>query len=210
LKPSDYSKKEIKQRKSEPCWRVHNRVPYRSVPAEVLEWLLDPTSLTQRLQDACRGQFSVQLLEQGWARPMRNESLALGVRRWNYGLVRQVKLLCDDQPWVFARTVIPHSTFSGKQRRLAHLGNKPLGAMLFADNSMHRGELEIAAIVPGQRLFDLATSGLRNKPDMIWGRRSVFYLSGKPLLVSEIFLPGLTECNSLGHKKIQRQAGENN
>jgi len=148
----------------------------------------------------------VQLLEQCWARPMRNESLALGVRRWNYGLVRQVKLLCGNQPWVFARTVIPHSTFRGKQRRLAHLGNKPLGAMLFADTSMRRGELEIASIVPGQRLFDLATSDLKKKPEMIWGRRSVFYLSGKPLLVSEIFLPGLIEnsrleCNIHGRKK---------
>ncbi|MCK5090914.1 MAG: hypothetical protein KAR30_00150, partial [Gammaproteobacteria bacterium] len=79
----------------------------------------------------------------------------------------------------------------------------------FADNSMRRGELEIASIVPGQRLFDLATSGLKNKPDMIWGRRSVFYLSDKPLLVSEIFLPELTECNSIGCKKIQKQVGEN-
>lgn len=140
----------------------------------------------------------MNLLEQRWARPMLNESLALGVRRWNYGLVRQVKLLCENKPWVFARTVIPHSTFRGKQRRLAHLGNRPLGAVLFSDCSMKRGELEIASIVPGQQLFDQATSDLKQKPDRVWGRRSVFYLSGKPLLVSEIFLPGLMECNHPG------------
>jgi chorismate--pyruvate lyase len=155
----------------------------------MLAWLLDPASLTKRLQAACSGQFSVQVLEQGWARPMQNESLALGVRRWNYGLVRQVKLLCDNQPWVFARTVIPRSTLTGKQRHLAYLGSKPLGAVLFADSNMKRGEVEIASIVPGQQLFDLATSDLKIKPEKIWGRRSVFYLSGKPLLVSEIFLP---------------------
>jgi chorismate-pyruvate lyase len=28
-------------------------------------------------------------------------------------------------------------------------------------------------------------------PEAIWGRRSVFYLAHKPLLVNEIFLPGI-------------------
>lgn len=135
----------------------------------------------------------MQVLEQKWARPMRNESLALGVRRWNYGLIRQVKLLCDNEPWVFARTIIPKSTLTGKQRHLAYLGDKPLGAVLFADSSMKRSEVEIASIVPGQQLFDMATSDLKKKPEKIWGRRSVFYLSGKPLLVSEIFLPTIKE-----------------
>jgi chorismate lyase len=34
-------------------------------------------------------------------------------------LIREVHLLCDDRPWVFARTIIPISTLRGRERRLA-------------------------------------------------------------------------------------------
>lgn len=196
MKPSDHLSLVNHKRASEPYWRVHKQIPYGTIPAEILTWLLDTASLTQRLMARCADQFSVQVLEQGWARPMQNESLALGVRRSNVSLIRQVKLLCGNQPLVFARTVIPKSTLTGKQRHLAHLGNKPLGAVLFSDSNMKRGEVEIASIVPGQKLFDTATSELKKKPEMIWGRRSVFYLSGKPLLVSEIFLPVIAKRSS--------------
>lgn len=105
--------------------------------------------------------------------------------------VRQVRLLCDGIPWVFARTIIPYTTLQGSVRRLKLLGSRSLGEVLFADKSMLRGELEIAAIRKGDLLYQQATQGLRNQPAVIWGRRSVFYLSDKPLLVSEIFLPKL-------------------
>lgn len=77
------------------------------------------------------------------------------------------------------------------QRRLAYLRNRSLGAVLFADPTMHRGEVEIARIPHADQLFALATARLSRPPDEIWGRRSTFYLSGKPLLVSEFFLPGV-------------------
>ena len=122
---------------------------------------------------------------------MRNEADALNMRRDTLGFIRQVKLLCDGVPWVFARTVIPRPTVQGPQGRLIHLGNKPLGEVLFADKTMQRGEVELACIRPGQHLYELAVSEQAVAPSSIWGRRSVFYLSSKPLLVSEIFLPSI-------------------
>ena len=107
------------------------------------------------------------------------------------GWVRQVQLLCDGEPWVFARTIVPISTLSGAQRRLAHLGNRPLGAYLFADPGMQRGPVELACIRGKQAMFPEATSGLDALPAEIWGRRSVFRVGGKPLLVTEVFLPTL-------------------
>ena len=120
---------------------------------------------------------------------MLNEAQQLNMRVSSFALVRQVHLLCDNKPWVFARTVIPPHTLRGKQRRLAKLGKKPLGAVLFADKSMKRTEMEIASIWPGQYLYQLATYHLPQTDQPIWGRRSVFYLNNHPLLVSEIFLP---------------------
>ncbi|WP_297528642.1 chorismate--pyruvate lyase family protein [Thiohalobacter sp.] len=156
---------------------------------ELRQWLLDPASLTRRLVDACPGRFRVRVEFQGWGRPRRDEAQALGLRDRRFALIREVHLFCDDTPWVFARTVIPARTLGGRRRRLARLGERPLGAVLFADPGMAREPVELAAIRPGSELYRHAVAGTRARPAVIWGRRSVFRLDGRPLLVSEIFLP---------------------
>jgi chorismate--pyruvate lyase len=182
--------------KREPRWLPSEQAFCTGVPEALQPWLLDSSSLTHRLQQACSGLFQVEVVQQRWELPMRNERLALGMRVREYGLVRHVRLLCDGRACVFARTVIPRRTLRGAQRRLSKLGSKPLGAVLFADTSMRRGGLELARIRAGELLFQMAVCGLGVRPPEIWGRRSVFYLgkSGKPLLVNEIFLPGMKDC----------------
>lgn len=175
----------------EPVWRPYYRLLNRQLPAAIRPWLLDKDSLTQRLTSACSGRFRVEVLSQGWERPMLSEARALGMPTSQVALVRQVRLYCDDTPWVFARTIIPFSTLNGRQRRLAHLGSRPLGAVLFADPHMQRSPLEIVQIKPGQRLFQRALGSDNDECAEIWGRRSVFYLDKRPLLVSEIFLPDI-------------------
>lgn len=175
----------------EPRWRVQSPVARHGASAELLDWLLDSASLTRRLQQTCRGQFCVEPTEQHWQRPMLNEAQALGILPHERCFVREVRLLCDDQPWVFARTVIPVRTLTGPRRRLSRLGKKPLGAVLFADPSMVRSGIEIAQLSSEQPLFTRATAGLSQPPASIWGRRSAFFLNHHPLLVSEIFLPAI-------------------
>lgn len=175
----------------EPIWRAERYLFSGQVPQEIARWLFDATSLTARIIDACSGQFRVEVISQGWQRPMLNEEQCLKIRAGRHALIRQVYLYCNDKPWVFARTVIPHTTLHGKEKHLAHLHNKPLGAVLFAEPTMRRSEVEVAEIRPGQRLFHTATARLNYDPVTIWGRRSVFYLHDKPLLVSEIFLPDI-------------------
>jgi chorismate--pyruvate lyase len=179
----------------EPRWQAHTPSARHDAPLDLLDWLLDPASLTSRLQQTCAGQFRVEPVSQLWQRPMLNEAQALGVRPHERCFVREVRLLCDDRPWVFARTVIPVRTLTGPRRRLSRLGKKPLGAVLFADPSMQRSGIEIAKLLPGQALFARATADLPKQPATIWGRRSAFYLNHKPLLVSEIFLPPICPQN---------------
>jgi chorismate--pyruvate lyase len=61
--------------------------------------------------------------------------------------------------------------------------------MLFADPGMQRGGVELARLGTGQAMHAAATCHLVPPPAVIWGRRTVFRLADKPLLVSEIFLP---------------------
>ena len=172
-------------------WQPAARLSRLAVPEHFRPWLLDASSLTRRVVSACGGDFGVQVLAQAWQRPHPDEHHCLGMRAGAIALVRQVRLTCDGHPWVYARTVIPRTTLTGRERRLGHLGNRPLGAALFADPTMERGPVEVACILPGEALFDLAARGLAPAPARIWGRRSVFRLSGKPLLVSEFFLPDI-------------------
>ncbi len=171
---------------SEPHWHPGTQIKHR-LPESLHDWLLDESSLTRRLQMACKGRFRVELISLGWERPLLDEAQVLGVKPWQRALIRQVRLWCEDQPWVFARTVIPVSSLRGRQRRLAHLGTRPLGAYLFADPALQRSAMQVARIEPHSRLLSSCTS----LTGPVWGRRSVFRLQGKPLLVSEFFLPDL-------------------
>lgn len=178
------------------CWKPNGCFLRSDIPGELYGWLLDPASLTLRLQHLCDGGFRVRVISQRWDTPRLDEARALGVRPETRAIIRQVQLLCDDKPWVYARTVIPVTSLTGRLQRLAHLGTRPLGAMLFADPGMQRGRVELACIRKGETLFADATRGLRHRSACIWGRRSVFRIACKPLLVSEIFLPGFPAADS--------------
>ena len=176
----------------EPLWFDGDELFRHKVPGEWLNWLLDAGSLTQRLLDFCPA-FNVELLSLQRGRPQLNEAQAMELSATQSALIRHVFLRCENKPLVFARTIIPDSTLTGAERRLAHLGNKPLGAVLFADPNMQRSEVQMARICPGQKLFADATQRMKKKPECIWGRRSMFWLNEKPLLVNEIYLPPVTK-----------------
>ena len=165
------------------------------MPPELLFWLRDAKSLTQHLKELSEGQFAVQLLSHGKARPLRDERKLLALPEHGYAFIRQVRLLCAGHGVVFARTVIPEATLSGKYRLLMHLGTRPLGELLFSDKSMRRGSVEVGAFNVRDALFRGVDFAKDEPIATLWGRRSVFYLEDKPLLVSEFFLPRILDFN---------------
>jgi chorismate lyase len=164
-------------------WGVHKRCLRSRVPEAVRHSLPDAGSFTDRLRAAYKGCFNARIVKEGWRRPRLVEARALG---W----VRELPLLCDGEPRVFARAVVPSKTLSGGQRQLAQLYNGPLGALVFADPGMQRTAVEPACIRPGQAMFVQAPEGRQHKPAYIGRRRSVFRVRvhSKPLLVTEMFL----------------------
>jgi chorismate--pyruvate lyase len=160
------------------------------IPADVADWLGDEGSLTRRLVRHCGASFRVQVVNQGWTRPLAGERMLLEMRGAS-ALVREVRLHCGEEAWVFARTLIPASSLQGSARRLAQLGDKPLGAVLFADPSVRRGGTEVAKLLPHHVLFRSAAAHLADPPGHLWARRTLFFLAARPLLVNEVFLPDL-------------------
>jgi chorismate--pyruvate lyase len=161
-------------------WISLRRVTRLHAPQCWQRWLTDRASLTQHLIRASEGDFQVEVVRQGWGRPTRSEALTLGIPMRQLALIREVRLIGNQQVWVYARSIIPASTLTGQERQLNHVGNRSLGTILFSDPTMHRGPLQISRL----KLSD---------QQEVWARRSKFFLSGKPLLVCEVFLPALQQ-----------------
>lgn len=162
-------------------WRHYRSVPAWVLPREWRNWVLDNGSLTKRLIKVSQGDFKVRVVFQGWAYPSCDEARVLGIPDRCKALIREVELLCFGKPWVCARSVIPNSTLTGHERQLKHLGTRPLGAYLFKSRTMQRKAIEVASL-------SVDVEKLSSQTPM-YGRRSVFLLHNKPLLVSELFLP---------------------
>lgn len=176
---------------TEPAWYLSDSFRDVDLPSEMAGWLLDAGSLTSKLIAACDGEFSVLPVSQQWGRPLRSEQQLLGIRKQEVALTRQVLLLCNNSPWVFARTLIPASSFRGRARRLAYLKSKPLGAVLFSDPHTVRETMEIAHFHKQHLLHQYVNRYAGAIAEELWGRRTLFYFAGQPLLVNEIFLPGI-------------------
>lgn len=147
------------------------------VPRQWQAILHDKGSLTQRLIQASNGDFKVRVVRNSPGTPSPSEAKALGMLPRELAIIREVELLCHDQVWVCARSIIPYSTLVGSLRMYRDIGTKPLGAMLFKHHNMHRGPLEVAQLHQA------------NDSQSHWGRRSVFYLDDKGILVTEVFMP---------------------
>jgi chorismate lyase len=173
----------------EPHWLVSRLGVRTDLPIEALRsWLYDPGSLTSRLMELCAQNFRVEVQRCVWQPIEVNERLRLKIHRTPFAYIREVVLYCGSHPLVFARTVIPARTVQ-KHHYLLMLGNRPLGAALFADPSMHRGTIEVTCLTPSQRLFSDVCRFSTESTAEIWGRRSLFKLGPDPLLVAEYFLP---------------------
>jgi chorismate--pyruvate lyase len=157
--------------------------------AQYAHWLLAPGSLTKKLQSISNGTFFVRVISEGWV--YRSVSPQSQLTRVGNGKIlmwsRRVQLGGHGESWVAAHSLIPVTTLRGANRQLIHLGNKPLGGFLFKQQGLMRGETQIC------------------RYQNHWGRRSLFFLDNRPLLVAEFFLPALisrmhhTQINGSGY-----------
>lgn len=199
--PLSFQHHSAQHRRAQPYHQAIWRRPQHTltpIPERYQPWLSDKGSLTQRLLEKSQGQLRVEVLHQTIQSVSLSERQALNMTNRQWAVVREVVLYGKGAAWVYARTVIPLSTLHGPLRRLHYLGNKPLGEQLFTDPSMRREPLEIAQLQPQQLPegigADISASieaDISVDTKATWGRRSVFRLSNKPLLVSEVFLPDL-------------------
>lgn len=153
-------------------------------------WLVDNGSLTWRLQQKYPD-FFVRPLPLKYMRPLVDEASLLKVSPRRAALIREVCLTGQGQVVVFAHSVLPRSSLKGSWAGLGRLGNRPLGAALFANPRVVREPLSFRKLSPHHALYRRAARHSSGRPEFLWARRSVFRLNDAAILVTEIFLPAI-------------------
>lgn len=153
-------------------------------------WLIEKGSLTAKLQERYH-QFSVKPIVVEYKKPNQDEARLLHSASRDVALIREVLLYGNGKPVVFAHSVMPRKGLRGAWRGLDRLGDKPLGATLFANSKAKRTPLNYKKLYPTHVLYQRATRHLVDKPAFLWARRSVFSLNCANIMVIEVFLPSL-------------------
>lgn len=169
--------------------------PLRSaLPAGLRPWLTDRGSLTERIVARSKT-FEVKVLSHGPGRPMRDECALFGVRAGARVRGREVLLIADGQPVVYARSVLPRSSLRRGWQIFDHIGGHSLGQALFANPRIRRMPLATTSLDYRDTRYHRAVNSARlvPPPTRLWARRSLFRLRGRDLLVTEVFLPAILD-----------------
>lgn len=153
-------------------------------------WLTYPGSLTRRIVARSR-RFEVEVVARRFRVPNDDEYRVLGQPKRKLAYVREVVLRADGEPVVMAHSIVARTDLRGVWRPVAGLGTRPLAEVLFADQRVGRGHFEFARIGPRHPLGVRAGQLLGRTFGTLRARRSLFHLGGRPLMVTEVFLPRL-------------------
>lgn len=134
------------------------------------DWLMLEDSMTKRFEQFGKPVSVTLVNEEFIHRDTLTSEQHLLPEEPRYWL-REILLCVGGEPWLAGRTVVPESTLCGPELALQQLGQTPLGRYLFTSSQLTRDFIEIG------------------RHDALWGRRSRLRLSGKPLLLTELFLP---------------------
>ncbi len=172
----------------EPHWKNNHPGIKQTLPANVQSWVYELNSLTRRLRSHYGQTLAVEILFHHWRSPFLSECLQLNIAHQRYNLIREVVLHADGQPLILARTILPQKTIKFAKRNLSHLGNRPLGEVIFSYPQLERKQLNISCLKANE--WSQALNKKIQVSDQVWGRRTLYAIHHQPLLVSEFFLEG--------------------
>ena len=155
-------------------------------------WLIDRGSLTARLKGRYPD-FGVRPVLLKNAKAFTDELKQVSLKVHQHALIREVVLMGNEQPVVFAHSVLPYASLRGAWRGLGKLGNKPLGAALFANVKVKRTPLEYKKLPRHHPIYLRVAGHMPNMHNVLWARRSVFQLNCARILVTEVYLAQLLQ-----------------
>ena len=183
----------IHRRRLRSSWNRVDSGELHQAPRQWQSWLSDTGSLTQKIERAIGQKLEVVVLRDCRQNLNSDESryFHFKIKRCR---IREVLLCANGMPLVMANSIIPGSSSSGTNHEVLRFGKKPLGAVLFAKTRMRSKKKplrEIARLDKRNTLWKKCFQQYQNLPAVGWARRTLYQLKGRPLLVSEVFLPSL-------------------
>lgn len=158
------------------------------VSAALRYWLELPSSMTEQMHQICSN-VVVEVVHNEFCTPHPDESaklkLAPNTRVW----CREVVMKCDQEAWLYARTMIPEYNLKGKVLGLTKIGGTPIGNVLFSDPATRRSSFEFTLVSPKSFYATQASHQVGPIQEPLWARRSIFTYDHQDILLTEVFLP---------------------
>ena len=138
---------------------------------EILSWLNEAGSITSRIKSFSN--FKLKLLKDG---PGEVDIIEddLIISNYEENNIREVILLSDEEPLIYAKSIIPLETIRLGLGILGNLKENPLGDILFSNPEIKKKYMLFAEFESNKKKF--------------YGRKGIYTVKGYPFSVCEIFL----------------------
>lgn len=152
-------------------WNTYEAIEHKLTNAEIKSWLLEQGPITKRIKSIA--EFRLELIQDELSDATDDEILFLKIDSEEIR-IREVILYGNENPMVFARTIIPNTTIEKGLKELGKIGNKPLGDILFEKDIFFKEDIVFATFKDEESLF--------------WGRKIKYTVKDQPFSVMEVFL----------------------
>ena len=138
---------------------------------EILSWLNEPGSITSRIKSF--SDFKLKLLRDG---PGEVDAAVddLIISNYKENNIREVLLYSNEEPLIYAKSIIPLETIRLGLGVLGNLKENPLGDILFSNPEIKKEYMLFSKFVSNKKIF--------------YGRKGIYTVKGFPFSVCEIFL----------------------
>ena len=139
--------------------------------SEILSWLNEPGSITSRIKSF--SDFKLKLLRDGLGEVDANED-DLIISNYRENNIREVLLYSDEEPLIYAKSIIPLETIRLGLGVLGNLKENPLGDILFSNPEIKKEYMLFSKFESNKKIF--------------YGRKGIYTVKGFPFSVCEVFL----------------------
>ena len=138
---------------------------------EILSWLNESGSITSRIKSFSN--FRLKLLRDGPGEVNAAED-DLIITNYKENNIREVVLFSDEEPFIYAKSILPLETIRLGLDALGNLKENPLGDILFSNPEIKKEYMLFSKFESNKRIF--------------YGRKGIYTVKGYPFSVCEIFL----------------------
>ena len=157
--------------KQNSSWMTYKEMINQVKNDSIKSWLSESGPITKRI--SANENFELNLLRDEIDEVDETEKKYLGNSIGDIK-VREVLLLGNKVPKVYAKSLIPVKTIKKGFSKLGSLGTKPLGDILFEKNIFNK--------------IDVMYSSFIHEDSIFWGRKTKYLVKNLPFSVMEIFL----------------------